>query len=489
MSNGSSAEVRAGLDHPIVDADGHFVELAPLMHDEIVSHLEEAGGAALRDRYLAGAAAPTDTSSILAGRSLSGAADSWSAMPSWWGWPAERWRDRATAHIPALLYERLDEMGIDFTVLYPSMSLAFLELADEELAPALCRAVNRMNARAFAKYSDRTTVGALIPMLTPEIAVTELRYAVEVLGAKAAVMAGYAKRPIAKLAREHGPLSPSVYRLDHFGLDSTHDYDPFWQACCDLQIAPVSHSSVQYHDLSRSVSNYVYNHVDGLAKCHEALAKSLFLGGVTARFPKLRLGFLEGGVAWACSLYAGLQGHWDKRNAAAIGELDPARLDVEQVMHAVVTYGDPATVAAADRIRAWLSAPAAHPAELDEFAAVGAGSASELRDRFVPSFYFGCEADDPLVPWAFDTNTNPGGAQLRAMIGSDIAHWDVRDMNEPIAEAHEAVEQGRMSPESFRDFAFVNPLRLHMGMNPGFFDGTVVEAAARAALAAGEVTT
>ena len=41
------------------------------------------------------------------------------------------------------------------------------------------------------------------------------------------------------------------------------------------------------------------NHINGMAMSHEGLAKALFLGGVTHRFPQLRFGFLDGGVAWA----------------------------------------------------------------------------------------------------------------------------------------------------------------------------------------------
>ena len=89
-------------------------------------------------------------------------------MPSWWGWQTADVRDRATAHLPALLYERLDEIGIDFTILYPSMSLGYFEVTDEELSSVLCRAVNRYNANLFAPYRDRCTVGAMVPMNTPD---------------------------------------------------------------------------------------------------------------------------------------------------------------------------------------------------------------------------------------------------------------------------------------------------------------------------------
>ena len=44
MSGITSAEVRAGLDHPVIDADGHFVEMAPILHDVIMETLVELGG-------------------------------------------------------------------------------------------------------------------------------------------------------------------------------------------------------------------------------------------------------------------------------------------------------------------------------------------------------------------------------------------------------------------------------------------------------------
>ena len=291
------------------------------------------------------------------------------------------------------------------------------------------------------------------------------------------------RRPIAKLEREHGRLDPPVTRYDTYGLDSAFDYDPFWQRCCDHGFAPISHSSTQQHHVARSVSSYVYNHVGGLSRGHEALCKSLLLGGVTRRFPQLRVGFLEGGVAWACSLFADLLGHWEKRNAGAIRALDPARLDVDALLAHFDAHGTPEVKAAREALRAYYGSPGARPEQLDEFEAAGIERAEDLRDRFVPHFYFGCEADDPLAAWAFAEDVNPFGVRLRAMLGSDISHWDVTDMTEPIPEAYEAVERGRMSERDFRDFAFANAVRLHGGMNPRFFEGTRVEAAAADVLA------
>ncbi|HEY3833378.1 MAG TPA: amidohydrolase family protein [Acidimicrobiia bacterium] len=461
-----ASEIRAGLSHPIVDADGHFVEVAPLINAEMLTYLEEMGGPEVRDRYIEDTGL-TDTSTVLAGHSGAVGAG-WKAMPSWWGWATENTLDRATAHLPALLYERLDEFGIDFTILYPSMTLAYLEVADDEMIGLRCRAANRALANLFAGYRDRTTVGALIPMLNPALAIEELEYAVHELGFKTAVFAGHARRAI----------GGDAYRLDTFGVDSAFDYDPLWAKCVELGIAPVFHSSLQGHRVTRSATSYVYNHVGGLAASHESLCKSLFLSGVTHRFPTLRFGFLEGGVAWACSLLGDLMGHWEKRNAHAITALDPDRLDVAALLALFERYGDARVHAGIDELRAYFSRPSARPEQLDEFAAAALDSVADLCGRFVPNFYFGCEADDRLVTWAFAENVNAGGSRLRPIFGSDISHWDVPDMTEPVAEAYELVEHDLIGQAEFRELMFLNPVRLHAGMNPDFFAGTVCEAAA-----------
>jgi predicted TIM-barrel fold metal-dependent hydrolase len=474
MSNPTkAAKVRSAVGHPIIDADGHLVELGPLLDDELLTYLEEAGGRDLRDRYLAGMIKPFDTSTALADRNDPRVRERWLAMPSWWGWQTRNVKDRATAHLPRLLYERLDEMGIDVALLYPSTVLALLDLDDVELGAALARGANRWLAGLFRPYRDRIAVGGIVPMSNPQVAIAELEYAVRELGMKTMVMTGYARRK----------LAGDSFRLDTFGLDSEYDYDPLWAKCIELGVSPLSHSSHLHTRPSRSISNYVYNHIGALAASHESLAKSLFLGGVTRRFPALRYGFLEGGVAWACSLYADLLGHWSKRNAGNILELDPDRLDVDELMQYMERYGGEAVRSRKDQIRQFFNRPAARPAMLDEFAPAQIRRPEDLRDLFVPNFYFGCEADDPLVAWAFAAKVNPMGARLHAMMGSDISHWDVPDMTEPVADAYGLVERGLLKEEDFREFTFLNAVRLHAGMNPRFFEGTVCEKAAVKALA------
>jgi hypothetical protein len=51
-------------------------------------------------------------------------------------------------------------------------------------------------------------------------------------------------------------------------------------------------------------------------------------------------------------------------------------------------------------------------------------------------------------------------------------------------EAYELHEDGLLNEQDFKDFTFAHSVRLHAGMNPNFFKGTVIEDAADKVLAA-----
>jgi hypothetical protein len=78
---------------------------------------------------------------------------------------------------------------------------------------------------------------------------------------------------------------------------------------------------------------------------------------------------------------------------------------------------------------------------------------------------------------------NPFGSKLNALYSSDIGHFDVIDMRDPLPEAYELVEDGHLSADDFRAFVFSNTVRLWGTQNPKFFEGTAVAKAAAAELA------
>jgi len=476
-STSRSAEIRANLNHPVVDADGHYIEVTPVLLD----YIQQVGGSGAIERYGEYFVSKDWIALSPDVRRSTGV----TAIP-WWTFPSLNTVDRVTASLPRLLNERLDEMGLDFTVLYPSEGLMAITLPgmdDDELRRVVCRALNMYQADVFGDYSERMTPAAVIPMHTPQEAIEELEYAVRVLGAKAVIIAGDVRRPLPHSEPQHGGTPAFTHYSDSFGIDSDYDYDPVWAKCIELKVAPTSHSGTMGLGSRQSVSRAMYNHIGHFGAAGEALCKSLFFGGVTRRFPSLKFAFLEGGVGWACTLYADMIAHWEKRNAKAIQRCDPAKLDWPHAERLLNEYGDAATLLKIDRVRELWTAPRSAPAERDDWSQCEIEAAEDIVDLFVPNFFFGCEADDSINAWAFNTKVNPFGARMNAMLGSDIGHWDVTDMTTVIEEAYELVERELLSDEDFEAFVFANAVRLHAGMNPDFFKGTVVEADAARVMA------
>jgi predicted TIM-barrel fold metal-dependent hydrolase len=473
-------QIRAGLAHPVVDADGHWVEYGPVTTEA----LRRIGGDAAAEGF-ASIGRQVRESLFL---SVAERRRRRISQEAFWSSPSRNTRDRATAMLPRLLYERLPELGIDFAVLYPTTGLRVPRIADDRQRRAACRAFNVLTAETFRPYADRIAPAAVIPVHTPEEAIEELTHCVRELGFKVAMLGSLPARPVASAAAADPEAARFAVWYDALGLDSEHDYDPLWAACVTLGIAPTFHTGVRRQGLRLSPTNFTYNHIGHFAAAGHAVCKAMFLGGVTRRFPGLRVAFLEGGVGWACMLYADLLGHWEKRNRDALEHTNPANLDRALLAELVTRYGTE-EVAAALRARDGWPDPDAERAtgglaELDDFAACRVASKEDLRDLFVPRFFFGCEADDRMNAWAFDRRVNPLGARLNALFGSDVGHFDVPDMREVLPEAHELVEDGLITAEDFRDFTFANAVRLWGAANPRFFEGTAVEKEAAAVLAA-----
>lgn len=481
-----SAKIRDLLDHPVIDTDLHTVEYGPLVE----AYIDDIGGARAVDAWRAAQV-----------RGFGQLGNDWYALtpderrdraaprPPWWALPSENTLDLATVSIPRLLHERLGESGTDFAVLYPNISTFAVHIGDPELRRVIIRAVNTYNADIFRPYADRLTPVAAIPLHTPEEGIEELDFAVNTLGLKVALIPGNLRRPIPELARRYPrDAFPDLVRyttwLDTFGVDSAHDYDPFWAKAVELKVPLTTHSIGMGWTSRSSWSNYMYNHIGHFASASEALAKSLFFAGVTRRFPDLRLGLLEGGAGFASSLYADLVGHWEKRGAPFIGRYDPDRLDADLLHDLYLLHADGPVLerlgSARDLAEVAFGANQARriPQDrnaLDDFAAAGIERIEDIRDRFVPNFYFGSEADDPTVAHAFNTRVNPLGVELNAFWASDSGHWDVPDLRLVLAETWNLVERGTLTEGNFRSLVFDNPYRFYAGTNPAFFRGTAVE--------------
>jgi hypothetical protein len=494
-----STEIRESLDHPIVDCDGHLREFLP----EWLDYMIKVGGRAWADRYLKKVGADLQEKKPAGlgpnqdfGSALKYTADQRRAgrirRGPWWGMPVANPVDCASPYTPRLLVSRLDELGMDYLITYPTWGLTVHTIPDPEDRLIATRAVNLMHSEVWngdSAIAYRAHVPAVIPMNHPQEAIAELEHCVTQLGFKAIKIPAMVPRPIRALAEKYPGIEeyrPDGTWADCYGLDSEYDYDLFWQRCVDLKVAVTCHGAAAYgfHWKNRSISSWTFNHIGNQPWMQDMLAKSLFLGGVTRRFPTLNFAFLEGGVAWACTLLNDLVQHWNMRSVAALERLNPANLDKQAVDALLLEYGQERFRGRLEQVVQLFPDPSEpiEPENYDDFRHTGAKRREDLGPLF-QNFYFGCEADDKMNAWAFNTKVNRFGMTLKAFFGSDIGHMDAPDFSAVVAETYELLEDEILTPSQYRAFVADHAIKLHGGMNSDFFKGTAIEGYAAKVLA------
>jgi len=170
----------------------------------------------------------------------------------------------------------LDDVGIDWTVLYPTVALSYGKIVSLDWAVAVCRAYNDWLYDTYLQFDRRFQGMAIIPMQDPEEAVKELRRAVTELGMQGAMLPSNGL-PQLLGAKPYWPVYAEAERLgcciavhggchDRFGMDQLNMYVPV-------------HALGHPWSLAINCASIVYN-------------------GIFDRFPGVRIAFLEGGIAW-----------------------------------------------------------------------------------------------------------------------------------------------------------------------------------------------
>lgn len=185
-------------------------------------------------------------------------------------------RDKRAKVGPVEWIDFLKDVGIESTVLYPTSALSYGKMVSIDYAVELCRAYNNWLHDVYLKASPVFHGMALIPMQDPSAAVEELRRSVKELGMVGAMMPSNGLHsPLG--SPEYFPIYAEAERLgaslaihggahDRFGMDQMNMYVPV-------------HALGHPFGLMINCGSVVYN-------------------GIFERFPNLRVGFMEGGVAW-----------------------------------------------------------------------------------------------------------------------------------------------------------------------------------------------
>jgi predicted TIM-barrel fold metal-dependent hydrolase len=468
-------QIRSKLSHPVIDGDGHWVEYTPVFAEKIRKAVGDLGanGFLQSQRRIPDALELTTEERKARG----------TAMEGQWGRQAVNTRDRATAMMPKMLYDRMDEIGSDYAIVYPTAGLGIPRIADDATRRAVIRGFNIVTADYFKGLEDRLTPVAVIPMHTPDEAIEELEFVTSQLGSKVCMFGSGIARPLPGAKEVDPRIGRHAVFYDQFGLDSEYDYDKVWQKCRELGIAPTFHTGGRGFGLRNNPSNFTFNHIGHFAAAGHAVAKGLFLGGVTRRFPDLRFAFLEGGVGWGAQLFCDLIEHWERRGAKGLANMDPSKLDRKLLRELTEKYGYRDYLAEYEKNDGYPLKEDFLTGNVppDDYIHCKITQKQDWIDLYAGPYYFGCEADDRMNAVAFG-KAMPLGARINAIYSSDIGHFDVPDMLNPLPEAHELVEDGLITEADFRDFVFANAVRLWGTQNPRFFEGTRVAKEAAALL-------
>jgi predicted TIM-barrel fold metal-dependent hydrolase len=183
---------------------------------------------------------------------------------------------------PKDVLEAMDVEGIDVGILFRTWATQAINIdgLDPAFAAAMSRAWNRWIADFCQESPERLKPSALVPLQDVDLAVAEARFAVRDLGAITLVLPSHLVngRPLYDRA-----------------------YDPLWAAAQELDVAVSlhgNHAAYGEHLARRYLDNLVLSHA-----CAQPVEMMLALGavvtgGVLARFPGLRVAFLEGNCGW-----------------------------------------------------------------------------------------------------------------------------------------------------------------------------------------------
>jgi predicted TIM-barrel fold metal-dependent hydrolase len=170
----------------------------------------------------------------------------------------------------------MDEVGIESTVVYPTLGLGFGHTANIDWGIAVAHAYNDWLYDTFTSQNARIRGVGLLPLQEPQAAVEELRRMVRDLGFVGAVI-------------------PSNGWQQHLGAA---DYWPIYAAAEELGVCLGIHGGNHGQIGMDHVNLWWVAHAIGHPHGISIALGTMVANGVFDRFPRLRVAYLEAGVAW-----------------------------------------------------------------------------------------------------------------------------------------------------------------------------------------------
>lgn len=177
---------------------------------------------------------------------------------------------------PVVQLEDMDTEGIDIAVLYPTTLLGAWGLADREYAVALHRAYNDWLAEFCGHNPDRLKGVAVLPTVDPAAAVKELERAVT----------------------QYGFVGAMAHPLTYNHQVNDECYDDLYACAQQLDVPVAFHAQGAEIGRHGRFDTFLAEHTFG--HTHEQIVSAILVifGGILDKFPRLKVGFLEGMVGW-----------------------------------------------------------------------------------------------------------------------------------------------------------------------------------------------
>jgi predicted TIM-barrel fold metal-dependent hydrolase len=187
----------------------------------------------------------------------------------------------------------MDDEGIDVAVLFPPGSGEEWALGDVDFSVALCRTLNDARAEYASHDPDRLKLVAKLPMIEPKAAAEELE----------------------RCVTEHGFVGlVTATHIRDKNLDDP-SFDPVWEAAERLNVAVCTHGGGQAPGQTPLMIDRFDTRLGIHAMTHPLGAMQAVMhftvGGIWARYPGLRVGFMEAGVGWLPFWLERLDEHWE----------------------------------------------------------------------------------------------------------------------------------------------------------------------------------
>jgi len=288
LANARREVERRGLrDVPVVDCDCHLYETSAM--PEIVRYIENPNVRRSFERASVGMLMHAMLPANLGDRSSSGRIKTELDMRLPTG-------DRAAVHpMAAGLLESMDQMAIDYSILFPTPMLTLGAHPQPEMEVELGRAYNRWLVRDVLVASPRIRTMAYLPLSDPDASVAFID---EFAGAPGVV--GFMVTAVRYQPIHENRFMKVFAALNERSLPLAFHSGPNW-------------SERPFEQLNRFLSA----HALGFPFYAMLQLTNVVINGIPERFPNVRFVFMEAGQAWVPFLIARLDGEYRMRSSEA----------------------------------------------------------------------------------------------------------------------------------------------------------------------------